>query len=361
MFDAIDLAALRGLGLSAALLQPLLEQAATDPGSGGLTLMRVVGVERNHALVADGHAQAPAHVPPALAPLVGDWALVRQCAPDEGGWRIERLLPARNQLVRRTTRGTRQPLVANVDTALLVMGLDGDYNAARLLRYLAMVAAAGVEPVVVLTKADRHPERAGPSLAALRAALPPHTAALALNTLVPEAAARLAPWLAEGRTLVMLGSSGAGKSSLTNTLLGAAIQRTGPVRADDSRGRHHTTARTLHLAPCGACLIDTPGLRALHLDAGEAPVQAVFADIVALAGRCRFRDCEHRDEPGCAVRAAVAPARLAQWHKLMRESAREAGTPLAREQMRAEWAARSRAVRAAKRAALEPRAWERLP
>ena len=134
----------------------------------------------------------------------------------------------------------------------------------------------------------------------------------AVNALDPSSAATLAPYLGAGQTLVLLGSSGAGKSTLTNALIGRAVQDTGAVRADDSRGRHTTTVRSLHRLPGGACVIDTPGLRGLAPDIDEAGLAASFEDIQSLASQCRFRDCTHADEPGCAVRAGVAPDRLAQ-------------------------------------------------
>jgi ribosome biogenesis GTPase len=142
----------------------------------------------------------------------------------------------------------------------------------------------------------------------------------------------------------MLGSSGVGKSTLTNTLLGYGVQDTGPVRADDSRGRHTTTSRSLHRLSCGACVIDTPGLRGLEVDTSEAGLQASFADIAALARDCRFRDCTHDDEPGCAVRTGVHPDRLANYHKLRREIRREGMTFLDRRCQLAEWKARGRAA-----------------
>lgn len=340
MIDAIDLAALRGLGLHSTLLQQVYDHEARHALAGGLTLMRVTEVQRDHLQVADGQSAGRAGLPRHLLPVVGDWALVRQCAPADGGWRLEALVPPLNRLVRRTPRGELQPLVANVDTALLVMGLDGDYNPARLLRYLALVTAVGVEPVVVLTKADCYPQTVAARLAAVRALLPPGTAVLALNALADSARLALAPWLDEGRTLVLLGSSGTGKSSLTNTVTEARWQATGPVRVGDDRGRHHTTVRTLRRCPGGACVIDTPGLRGLALDGEADQLDAAFGDVLALASGCRFRDCGHRQEPGCAVRAAVAPERLAQYHKLMRELHHAELTPSQRRRL---YASRSRA------------------
>ena len=144
---------------------------------------------------------------------------------------------------------------------------------------------------------------------------------------------------------MLLGSSGAGKSTLTNTLLGTAAQSTGPVREHDSRGRHTTTARSLHCLPGGACVIDTPGLRTLRLDAGEATLGASFDDVEALAAQCRFRDCRHHDEPGCTVRAGVDPDRLRNYQKLLRESRRDALNPQQHQQQLAMWKVRTKSTR----------------
>jgi ribosome biogenesis GTPase len=223
------------------------------------------------------------------------------------------------------------------------MGLDGDFNPRRIERYLALVQGAGVWPVVVLTKLDcaARPQTA---IDALRARLPRAVPIEAVNATAPDTAAALAPYLGRGQTAVLLGSSGAGKSTLTNTLTGQAVQSTGGVRADDSRGRHTTTARTLHRLPTGACLIDTPGLRGLRVDLDESQLAASFGDIAALSQRCRFRDCRHGDEPGCAVRESVDADRLKNFHKLGREARREQMTFLDRRKQLAEWKSRSRAA-----------------
>jgi ribosome biogenesis GTPase len=199
--------------------------------------------------------------------------------------------------------------------------------------------------VVVLTKADLCNEVES-RRADVSARIGHHVDVLALNALDAAAATALAPYLGPGQTLVLLGSSGAGKSTLTNTLLGAAVQATGAVRAHDSRGRHTTTARTLHRLPGGACVIDTPGLRGLAPDIDEAALAASFQDIQALAAGCRFRDCSHRDEPGCAVRAGVAADRLANYHKMLRDVRRESMTPLQRRELLSMWKARGKAAAA---------------
>ena len=167
---------------------------------------------------------------------------------------------------------------------------------------------------------------------------------MALNALDAAAAMLLAPWLAAGQTLVLLGSSGAGKSTLTNTLLGVAVQDTGDVRVGDGRGRHTTTVRSLHRLPGGACVIDTPGVRTLRPATDVAG--AGFTDVMALAQRCRFRDCRHQGEPGCAVRDGVEADRLANFHKLEREHKRDTMTGLERREQLGVWKSRGRAARA---------------
>ncbi len=210
-------------------------------------------------------------------------------------------MPPFTQIVRRDSSGARQSLVTNVDTAMLTMGLDGDFNMRRLERYLAMVKPAGIWPIVILTKRDLCND-VDQRLDALRERLPHDLAVHAVDTRAAATASELAPYLGVGQTTVVLGSSGAGKSTLTNTLLGTQVQSTGAVRADDSRGRHTTTSRSLHLLPTGGCVIDTPGLRGLRPDIDEDDLAATFDDIRALAEHCRFRDCHHQGEPGCAVR-----------------------------------------------------------
>jgi ribosome biogenesis GTPase / thiamine phosphate phosphatase len=145
---------------------------------------------------------------------------------------------------------------------------------------------------------------------------------------------------------VLLGSSGAGKSTLINTLTTSSIQDTGQVREHDSRGKHTTTSRSLHQLPGGACVIDTPGVRTLGLHVSTATLQSLFDDVVNLSAQCRFRDCQHQAEPGCAVRDGVHPERLRNYQKLLRESRRDTMTPLERQAQLAQWKARSRAGRA---------------
>jgi ribosome biogenesis GTPase len=282
-------------------------------------------------LVDDGDALA-----------VGDW-LLGECDRHGDWWAHARIAP-QTQLARRDMHGMPQVFASNVDSALLVMGLDADFSPRRLERYLALVQGSGVEPVVVLSKADLCAADIEQRFDTLRLRLPPGLNIVAINALDSGAALQLEPWLEPGQTLVMLGSSGAGKSTLTNTLLGVAVQDTGGTRQGDGRGRHTTTARSLHLLPGGACVIDTPGVRTLRPATDVAG--AGFDDVTTLARACRFRDCRHNGEPGCAVREGVLPDRLANYKKLEREHKRDTMTALERREQLNVWKARGRAARA---------------
>jgi ribosome biogenesis GTPase / thiamine phosphate phosphatase len=210
---------------------------------------------------------------------------------------------------------------------------------------------------VVLTKRDLCLD-ADARLAAVQAMLPRESCVVAVNALGDEPGQALAPWLQAGQTLVLLGSSGAGKSTLTNALVGAHVQDAGANRISDGRGRHTTTARSLHATPQGACIIDTPGLRTLRLDGEVEAVGAVFDDITRLAMQCRFRDCQHHAEPGCAVRDGVPVPRLRSYHKLLREAQRDTLSVLQRKVQVQQWKARGRAAQqqmSAKRGELEGR------
>jgi ribosome biogenesis GTPase len=252
--------------------------------------------------------------------VVGDWV---GCAPHDT-WRIEAVLPRRTALVRRAagTAERAQPLAANVDVVLLVCGLDGDFNPRRVERALVLVADSGARPVIVLNKADACPDLDARRGEMARAA--PGVTQYAISALTGEGVDEVRREVRPGVTLALLGSSGAGKSTLANRLLGRERQATRAVRADDSRGRHTTTRRELIVLPGAGVLVDTPGLRELQLWAGEESAAAAFNDIEHLSRSCRFADCAHRSEPGCAVLAAVAsglldPARLFSHRKLQGE------------------------------------------
>nr|WP_229659217.1 ribosome small subunit-dependent GTPase A [Luteimonas terricola] len=245
-------------------------------------------------------------VAPEDRPAVGDWVLV------EDGRRIVALLPRRSA-IKRGAAGEhyRQQLIAaNVDVAFVVCGLDGDFNLRRIERYLLLVQGSGAQPVVVLTKADLPGADAAAAHAALAGIEALGVPAVAVNAKDAAAVEALAPWLHPGDTVVLVGSSGAGKSTLTNTLLGIDRMKTAAVREHDARGRHTTTHRALIPLPSGACLIDTPGMRELKPTGEEELADGGFGDVEVLAAQCRFRDCAHGREPGCAVRAAIARGEL---------------------------------------------------
>jgi ribosome biogenesis GTPase len=349
MIELTDIEWLRVIGLAPHIL-PLLPEVRADD-----KLMRVVEVQRDSLMLHDGQLCLRARMLPALhtaladdAIAVGDWVYAQRNGLAE--WWVRVRVPPVNQIARRLHDGrdkvTRVVLVANVDTALIVMGLDHDFNPRRLERYIAFARLARVGAVVVLTKADLvgDDERAARQHEAL-GLVPADVAVLAVNATAPDTAGALQPWLGAGQTLVVVGSSGAGKSTLTNTLIGRAVQDTGGTRSGDGRGRHTTTVRSLHALDSGACIIDTPGLRTLRLDADAGDVVEAFDDIARLAPQCRFRDCRHADEPGCAVRDGVDAARVKNFHKLQREARRDAMSALERKALVATWKARSKAGR----------------
>ncbi len=255
---------------------------------------------------------------PAERPAVGDFVAVEAGAPPH----IVEVLPRRSVLRRAAAgeRYARQIIATNIDLVLVLTGLDGDFNPARIERYLALIEGSGAHALVVLSKADQFDARhQRAALHELAARLPQGTPVHAIDARDAQSAAVLAPYLTPGITAALVGSSGAGKSTLTNTLLGEARMATGETRARDDRGRHTTTHRALLPLPGGACLIDTPGMRELKLTGDEA--LDLFADIDELAAQCRFADCAHGSEPGCAVRAALDageldPARWRQYRKL---------------------------------------------
>ncbi len=278
---------------------------------------------------------------------VGDWVLVEGAPPNA---RIVALLP-RHSAIKRGAAGEhykQQLIAANVDTVFVVCGLDADFNPRRIERYLLLVAGSGATPVVVLTKADREGADAEAARMSLADIAAQRIDIVMLNAKDRAGVSALAPWLQPGRTAVLVGSSGAGKSTLTNTLLGIEKMKTGEVREGDERGRHTTTHRALIPLPSGACLIDTPGMRELK-PTGEEDLAESFADIEALAERCRFRDCRHAAEPGCAVRAAIEageldPARFANYLKLRDEVAGAADQLAARQAQKAQGRVQSKAL-----------------
>lgn len=243
-------------------------------------------------------------------PGVGDWVVLDDApAPDRAAV-IERVLARRTVFTRGAAgrRAAAQVIAANVDLVFAVCGLDTDFNLRRIERYVARIWASGAQPAVILNKCDVCDQAAGrlAEVAGRVAGVPIHLT----SALRSEGVGAVRERIGRGVSVAFVGSSGAGKSTLINALLGEERMPTGEVGARDGRGRHVTTCRQLVLLPGGGLVLDTPGMRELQL-ADEEGLDALFGDIAALAARCRFRDCRHDTEPGCAVRAAVESGKLA--------------------------------------------------
>jgi ribosome biogenesis GTPase len=319
----------------------------------GLRPARVVAVHRDTSIVRDGSGDRPAGVAGAFRfatlahsdfPTVGDWVVLD--ADDV----VSAILPRRSVFKRVAADGSRrggslddeQVMASNVDVALLVAGLDNDFNLRRIERYLAIAWSSAITPVVVLNKADLADDVDGRLVAV--DAIAPGIAIVAISARTGQGLDGLRAHLQRGVTAAILGSSGVGKSTLVNALLGEDRQATAGVRDSDSRGRHTTTHRELFELPGGALLVDTPGIRALEVLGADEGVEAAFDDVADLAATCRFSDCRHNGEPGCAIRAALeagtlSQERLASHQKLERELARVAreGDPRARAEHRRTW------------------------
>ncbi len=297
----------------------------------GLTLGRVSTVHRGryHLYTDAGEAEAEASgalwyrsPDPCGMPVTGDWVAARSVG--DGQAIVEAVLPRRSLFARRAAgrREEVQPIAANIDTVFVVCGLDGDFNLRRVERYLALAAESGADPVIVLNKADVCEHLA--ERLEQTAAVAGSAAVVVCSALDPGGVPELGAYLGHGRTVALLGSSGVGKSTIANCLIGEERLRTQEVRLSDSRGRHTTTHRELIPLPGGGALIDTPGMRELQLWAGQESVDVAFDEIAAAARLCRYRDCGHQGEPGCAVQAALAEGRISaerweSYRKLGRE------------------------------------------
>jgi ribosome biogenesis GTPase len=257
-------------------------------------------------------------------PAVGDWVAIQRLPDGEAA--IEAVLPRRSRFSRKVAGNLteEQVIAANIDIVFLVSGLDHDFNLRRIERYLTTTWDGGARPIILLNKSDlvEDVDAMVRETEAVAAGAPVH----ALSTKTGTGLEVLDPYLSPGVTAAFLGSSGVGKSSLINRLIGETRQRVNDVREKDSRGRHTTTSRELIIAPGGGIIIDTPGMREMQL--WDGALADAFDDIAAIAADCRFRDCQHEQEPRCAVRAAVedgrlSAARLESFHKIQKELANQ--------------------------------------
>lgn len=290
---------------------------------------RIIEVQRSRVIASDGADDWAIslggswyQLPPDQRPTVGDWVLL-----DEQRERIVRLLE-RKSVFKRVAAGTKievQLIAANVDTLFIVTSCNDDFKESRLERYLLLALEAGVDPVVVLTKADmaEDAEIYRKRASAVRAGLSVEL----VNGRDTDTLQGVRSWISNGSTVALVGSSGVGKSTIVNSLSGTQLMETGTIREQDSKGRHTTSFRALHSLPDGGLLIDVPGMRELKLAQLDNSLADVFADIETFAKQCRFNDCNHDEEPGCRVREAVSSGdiderRFINYQKLLREEAR---------------------------------------
>ena len=287
-------------------------------------LGRVAAVHRNACELETELGRFPAKWTPRLeSPAIGDWAVWSFVSPTERWVTLSELLPRKSEMVRKAVGPSgAQVLATNVDRVLIATSMNEEFNPSRLERYLAMAWQSGAAPVLVLTKGDLCTD---PQAYLTRAeSLAPGVDIHAVSARDGVGVDALEPYLVSGVTSALVGSSGVGKSTLVNRLLGREVQKTNEVRADDQRGRHTTTNRSMFSLPQGGVLIDTPGLRELGLWAEASVLGTVFGEIDDLSEACRFRDCSHGDEPGCAVRRALETGvletrRLESYRKLQKE------------------------------------------
>lgn len=305
---------------------------------------RVFEVHRSGLLLrhAQGEVEAPLggrwfQRPPEERPTVGDWLVLA-----EDGRTIERLLD-RTSLIKRMSvskPGEIQLIAANVDTLLLVSSCNADFNPARLERYLALAHEAGVVPVVVLTKSDLAADTDDYRAQAQR--LGADLLIEVVNSLDPVSLEPLRSWCRVGQTVALLGSSGVGKSTLVNTLAGGQLQETAAIREADGKGRHTTTHRSLNMLPGAGMLLDSPGMRELGITDVQTGLASTFEDVESLTRQCRFSNCAHESEPGCAVQEAIQSGaldarRLASYRKLRREELYNSETVAERHARNRQW------------------------
>jgi ribosome biogenesis GTPase len=293
---------------------------------------RVTGVHRNliECIGLDSNSQSAQlqistyhwrNDSPDQHPTVGDWLML------DMNLQPVTLLERKTRIVRKAAgqEAYIQLLAANLDTLFITSSCNDDFNLNRIERYLSIAAESNIHPVLVLTKKDLsidtsiHLDQIASNHPSLAVEL--------VNATDPESVGSLKRWIRKGETVALMGSSGVGKSTLTNQLKGTLDQATASIRESDSKGRHTTTARSLHLLPEGGILLDTPGMRELKVIDSETGIKATFSDINSLSGECRFSNCTHHNEPGCAVRAEIEagrldPRRLQNYQKLLAEQAR---------------------------------------
>lgn len=299
--------------------QPFFTQQVSADELSKTSPVRIIEVHRSALHVVGDKVDRT--IVPIEGAAVGDWIMLDPRRPG-----ASRIL-ARKSLIKRRAPGTDrrlQLIAANIDTIFIVTSCNQDFNVARLERYIAIAFEADIAPVIVLTKSDLVDE--ADNYLAKAQAISDLVPVVALDARGDEPRTKLGPWCKPGQTVAFLGSSGVGKSTLTNALAGSDAIATQPIREDDAKGRHTTTRRQLHLIPGGCIVLDTPGMRELQLTDAASGIDSVFADLQELASQCRFKDCQHQSEPGCAVLEAIElgnieEARLARWRKLKAEEA----------------------------------------
>ena len=297
--------------------QPFFSQQTTVEELTETPPVRVVRVHRNGCFVLGDGIEM--QVPPGPEATVGDWMLLNRELPTSS-----RVLERKSVFKRRAPGHDRrfQLIAANVDTAFIVSSCNLDFNIARLERYIALSFEAEVEPVIVLTKADLCDD---PQPYVDQAqSISDRVIVIVLNALSEQPAEMLADWCKSGQTVAFLGSSGVGKSTLVNALFGEGTADTAGIREDDARGRHTTTSRHMRFTPDGCAVVDTPGMREIQMGDAEAGIADLFGDLAELALQCKFNDCSHEVEPGCAIRKAVEEGsvdqdRYRRWQKLAAE------------------------------------------
>ncbi|WP_045498633.1 ribosome small subunit-dependent GTPase A [Vibrio hyugaensis] len=306
--------------------KPFFQQQLTLDDYEDTLFARVIAHHRSGYVVVSEQGETHLPIQASLPSMtVGDWVILNHQQ------QFSRLLERRSLFSRKAagSKVAEQLIAANVDTVFIVCSVNHDFNLSRIERYLTLVNEADVEPVIVLTKADLCDDVDELKTQVQR--LDPLLMVESVNGLDESSVSKLMSWCGEGQTVAFIGSSGVGKSTLVNTLLGEQEQETGGIREDDSKGRHTTTSRSIHLLPSGGVLMDTPGMREIQLADCEAGVNETFSDIEALAEQCRFGDCQHQTEPGCAVQVAIEDGtlemrRFTNYQKLLREQAHNGAT-----------------------------------